>query len=118
DLADGLVGDVHLVRGQSGQLPLLGQQVITGDRHLVVGGVPVQGDQLHPVQQRLRDVLDHVRRGQEDHVGQVQVEVEVVIAEGVVLRRVQHLQQGGAGVTAVVRADLVDLVQQHHRVER
>ena len=63
-------------------------------------------------------VSTHVRRGQEQHVGQVEVDFEVVIAEGVVLRRVQHLEQGRRRVAAVVGADLVDLVQQHDRVHR
>ena len=52
------------------------------------------------------------------HVGQVQVELEVVVAERVVLRRVEHLEQRRRRVAAVVRADLVDLVEQHDRVHR
>ena len=63
-------------------------------------------------------MLDHVGGGDEQHVGQVQVELEVVVAERVVLRRVEHLEQGGRRVAAVVRADLVDLVEQHDRVHR
>ena len=41
-----------------------------------------------------------------------------MVAERVVLRRVQHLQQGRGGVAAVVRAELVHLVQQDDRVHR
>ena len=63
-------------------------------------------------------VLDHVGGGDEQHVGQVEVELEVVVAERVVLRRVEHLEQRRRRVAAVVGADLVDLVEQHDRVHR
>ena len=41
-----------------------------------------------------------------------------MVAERVVLRRVEHLEQRRRGVAAVVGADLVDLVEQHDRVHR
>jgi hypothetical protein len=50
--------------------------------------------------------------------GQVELHVEVVVAERVVLRRVEHLEQGGRRVAAPVGADLVDLVEEDHRVHR
>src|SRR5213079_659588 len=89
-----------------------------GDGDLLVLGVAVEGDQLHPVQQRAGDGLQGVGRGQEHDVGQVQLDLEVVVAEGVVLFRVQDLEQRRGRVAAVVGADLVDLVEQHDRVHR
>src|SRR3712207_9488771 len=44
--------------------------------------------------------------------------VEVVVAERVVLRRVEDLEQRRARIAAPVRADLVDLVEHDHRVHR
>ncbi len=49
---------------------------------------------------------------------EVDLDVEVVVAEGVVLGRVEDLEQGRRGVAAPVGADLVDLVEQDHRVHR
>ncbi len=92
--------------------------MVPGDEDLLVLGVPVELDQLHPVEQRAWDRLEHVGRGQEHHVGQVELDLEVVVAERVVLRRVEHLEQRRRRVTAVVRADLVHLVEQHDRVHR
>src|SRR5215218_3335638 len=46
------------------------------------------------------------------------LDVEVVIAEGVVLRRIEHLEQGGARIAAPVGPHLVDLVEHDHRVHR
>ena len=61
-------------------------------------------------------VLEHVGGGEEQHVGQVEVDLEVVVAERVVLRRVEHLEQGRRRVAPPVGADLVDLVEQDDRV--
>ena len=70
----------------------LGDQVVQRDLLLFLLGVPRQPDDLHPVHQRRRDV-QRVRRGDEHHVGKVVVDLEVVIVEGRVLLRVEHLQQ-------------------------
>src|SRR5918994_3387007 len=114
--AQGALGDDHLVAAQAGLVELAGQQVVAGDGQLLVLGVAVQADDLHAVQQRARDRLDHVGGGDEQHVRQVQLDLEVVVAEGVVLGRVEHLEQSRGGVAAPVGADLVDLVEQEHRV--
>jgi hypothetical protein len=82
---------------------------------LLVFGVAGQADDLHPVQQRRRDV-HRVGRGHEHHVRQVEVDLDVVVAEGVVLLRVQHFQQRAGRVAAEVHAQLVDLVEQEQRV--
>ena len=49
---------------------------------------------------------------------QVELDVQVVVAERVVLGRVEHLEQGRRRVAAPVGADLVDLVEHDHRVHR
>lgn len=41
-----------------------------------------------------------------------------MVAERVVLRRVEHLQQRRRRIASVVRTHLVDLVQQHNRIHR
>jgi hypothetical protein len=56
--------------------------------------------------------------GDEHHVGQVVVEVEVVIVEGAVLLRVEHLEQRRRGVAAEVGRHLVDLVEEEDGVVR
>ena len=119
----GVLGD-HLAQDRVGGLDLVGlepvalhlarPQIATGDRQLLIGRVAVEADDLHAVEQGRRDRVDHVRGRQEDDLGEVDLDVEVVIAEGVVLRRVEHLEQGGGGIAAPVGADLVDLVQQDH----
>ena len=113
-----LVAHGDLVLAQPVALALARPQVVAGDRHLLGHGVAVEADDLHAVQQRAGDRLGLVGRRDEDDLGQVELHVEVVVAERGVLRRVEHLEQGRAGVAAPVGADLVDLVEQDDRVHR
>ncbi len=104
---------------QPGPLQLPGQQVAAGDEDLLLVGVAVEAHDVHAVEQRRRDGVEHVGRGDEDDLGQVEVELEVVVAERVVLRRVEHLEQGGGRVARPrAGAELVDLVEQHDGVHR
>ena len=113
-----VVVDRDLVLAQAVAVALARPQVALGDRDLLVGRVAVEAHDLHAVEQRPGDRLGDVRRRDEHDLGQVQLDVEVVVAERVVLRRVEHLEQRRARVAAPVGADLVDLVEQDHRVHR
>ncbi len=83
---------------------------------LVVERVAGEFDRLHPVQQRDRDRVEDVGGGDEEDLGEVELEVEVVVAEGVVLGRVEDLEHRRGGVAAEVGAHLVDLVDHEDRV--
>ncbi len=96
------------------QLP--GQQVATGNGDLLAGQVAGQAHGLHAVEQRRRDAVQGVGGADEQHVGQVEAHVQVVVEEVVVLFRVEHLEQGRGRVAAERGADLVHLVQHDHRV--
>ncbi len=65
-----------------------------------------------------RNRIEHVRRGDEQHLGQIERHVEVVIAERVVLLRIEHFEQRRRRVAAEVGAELVDLVQDEDRIAR
>ena len=73
-------------------------------------------DDLHPVEQRPGDGLGDVGRRDEQHPRQVEVDLEVVVAERVVLCRVEHLEQGRRRVAPEVGPELVDLVEDDDRV--
>ena len=60
--------------------------------------------------------VEDVGGGDEQHLGQVERHVEVVVREGVVLLRVEHLEQRRGGVAAEVGAELVHLVEHEDRV--
>ena len=103
DRADHRVRDRDLVGRETGSLELAGQQVAAGDEDLLVLGVAVEADELHPVEQRSGDRVGDVGRGDEHHLGQVEVDLEVVVAERVVLGRVEHLEQRGGRVARPCR---------------
>ncbi len=65
-----------------------------------------------------RDRVEQVGGGDEEHLGEVERHLQVVVLEGVVLLRVEHLEQRRARVAAEVHADLVDLVEHEDRVVR
>ena len=92
--------------------------MIAGNGNLLHIDVPVDGDQLHSVEQRPGDSVERVGRGDKDHIGEVKVQLKVVIAERVVLRRIEHLQQCRRRIAGPARAEFVDLVQQDHRIHR
>ncbi len=116
--AQHLVADLHLVLAQAVAVALAWPEVAARDRDLLLGRVAVEAHDLHAVEQRRGDRLRHVGGGDEHDLREVELHVEVVVAERVVLRRVEHLEQGRARVAAPVGADLVDLVQHDHRVHR
>ena len=63
-----------------------------------------------------RDGVDVVGGGDEEHAAEVVLDLQVVVAEAVVVRRVEDLHERRRGVAAPVAVELVELVQQHHRV--
>src|SRR4051794_4459774 len=118
DRARQLVGDLDLVLSEAVAPALARPQVAAGDRRLLGGRVAVEADDLHAVEQRAGDRLGLVRGRDEHDLGQVELDVEVVVAERRVLRRVEHLEQRRARIAAPVGADLVDLVEEDDRVHR
>jgi hypothetical protein len=74
-------------------LELARDEVLLRDLRLLALGVAGELDDLHAVEQRTRNVLDEVRRRDEQHLAQVERHAEVVIGERVVLRRIEHLEQ-------------------------
>ena len=98
------------------QLPL--HQVAPGDLQLLAVGVAGEADDLHAVAQRPRNGVEHVRRGDEHHAGQVERHAQIVVAERVVLLGVEHFEQRGRRIAVDAAAELVDLVEHHHAVAR
>ena len=56
-------------------------------------GVLLQLHQLQPFEQRHRDRFRVGRRGDERHLGQVERQADVVVAESAVAHRVEHVEQ-------------------------
>src|SRR5205807_1362605 len=70
------------------------EQVVASDGELLVLGVAVETDDLHTVEERTRNRVGHIGSGDEQHLGQVELDLEVVVTEGVVLGWVEDREQG------------------------
>ena len=73
-------------------LELARHEVLARDHQLLLLGVAREADDVHAVEQRRRDRLELVRGADEEDARQVERQVEVVVAEVLVLRRVEHLE--------------------------
>ena len=116
DHAQRRVGERDLALGQAVALDLARDQVALGDLELLLLGVAGELDHLHPVAQRPGDRVQRVGGGHERHRRQVERQVQVVVAERVVLLGVEHLEHRARRIAAEVRAHLVDLVDHQQRV--
>ena len=88
------------------------------DLQLLFLGVAGDLEHFHAVAQRRRNRVEHVGGRDEQHLRQIERHVEVVIAERVVLLRIEHFEQRRRGVAAEIGAELVDLVEDEDRVLR
>ena len=108
----------HVVRAQAIPFHLARPEIPAPDGHLLIGRVAVEPNHFHPVEQRPGNRIRHVGGRDEQHVRQIELDIEVVILERMVLRGVQHLEQRRRRIAAPVGAQLVDLVEQDHRIHR
>ena len=118
DLLQCCIVDLGLLRLQPVGLELAPHQVAPGDLELFARGVAGERDDLHAVAQRAGDRVQHVGGGDEDDAAQVERHVEVIVAEGAVLLRVEHFQHRRRRIAVHAGAHLVDLVQHQHAVAR
>ena len=91
--ADRFIGEGDGLRRQSVVRDLLRDEVLLRDLELLLLGIARQLEHFHPVAQRRRNRVEHVRRRHKQHFRQIERHVEIMIAERVVLLRIEHLEQ-------------------------
>ena len=74
-------------------LHLFRDEVVLGDLELLFLGITGNLQYFHPVSKGRWNRIEHVRGRDEQHFRQIERHVEVVVAEGAVLFRVEHLEQ-------------------------
>ena len=116
NLPDGRLADPNVLRSQPVARQHLGEKVFLRNPDFFRFQVPREPDDFHAILQRRRDGVRHVRRRDEEDLAQVELDLEVVIAERVVLFRIEHLEQGRRGVAAEVARHFVDLVEKNDGV--
>src|SRR5262249_62038798 len=75
-----------------------------------------EADNLHAVAQGPRNGVEHVCGGDENHAAQIERHAEIIVAERVVLLRVEHFEQRGARIAMNAGTELVDFVEHHHAI--
>src|SRR3569833_197535 len=94
------------------------QEIAPRDLDLFILCVTGEIDDLHAVAQRARYIVEHIGRADEHDLAQIEGHGEVVVAEGRVLLRVEHLEQRGGRVAVKAGAELVHLVEHEPRIAR
>ena len=97
DRAERVVGEGDLAVGDAVLARSPCDQVAARDVDLLVGRVAGELDDLQAIAERCRHRLEDVRGAHEHHLGEIERELEVVVAERVVLFRVEDLEHRGAG---------------------
>ena len=87
----------HELRIEAVRRELPRHEELARDRVLLVIDVARQPDDLHAVAQRLRNLRERVRGRDEQHLREIVVDFEIVIVEGGVLLRIEHLEQRADG---------------------
>ena len=86
---------LDLLPGDAGALQRLRNEVAASDVHFFLLDVTGQPDHFHAIEQRRRYGVHRVGRGDEHDRRNIEWQIEVMIAERVILLAVQNFQQGG-----------------------
>ncbi len=78
--------------------------------------VPRKPQHFHAIQKRGRDDVERIGGGDEKHFRQIERHVEIVVAKGRILSRIEDLQERRRRVAAVVATKLVNLVEHQDRI--
>ena len=86
------------------------------DVQFFFAGIAGKFDDLHAVAQRLRDGIHPVGRGDEQHFRQIKRHVKIMVAERVILLRVEHFHQRRRRIATEIASQFIDFIQHHHRI--
>ena len=71
-----------------------------------------------PILKGRRDRVEYVRCRDKKYMGQIVIYVEIMISEGTVLLRIEHLEQSSARITTKIPSKLIDFIKKNYRVDR
>ena len=108
--------DLQRNLSQAMHLLLLGHEVTDGDLLLLLYGIAAEFDDLQAVPEGRLNALYIIGRSDEQDLAQVIFQLQIIVIERMVLLRIQHFQQGGRRIAAMIPTDLVDLIQDHDRI--
>src|SRR5262249_44690488 len=86
------------------------------DLQLLSIAVTGQVDHFHAIAQRWWNRSQLARRTDEKYSRKIEREIEIMIRERVVLLRIKDFEQSRCRIAAIIGAELVNLVEHHHRI--
>ena len=89
------------------------QEVFSRDFQFFLIRVPGKLKDLHAIPKGRGNGIHEVGCSDKHHLGEIEGNVEIVVAEGVVLFRIENFKKGGGRVSPEIHSDLIDFV--HHK---
>ena len=114
--AETVVRDFQFSSVKTVPLELLRDKMMTGDRGFFAFGVGVKLDDLHAVKKRTRHRLKGICGSDKQAVGKVNGKLDEMVAEFLVLLRVEHLKKSRSRIPLCRAAHFINLVKKNDRV--
>ena len=108
--------DRDFVHAQTIPFDLPGPQVAASDGNLLVSRIAIESNHFHTIQEWSWNGFGHVRCCNEQNMREVEFDIQVMILERMILRRIEHFEKRRRGITAPIGAELVDLVEHDHGI--
>jgi hypothetical protein len=109
------VGDLDLLRSQAILSNLARQEIAFRNLKFLAIAVTGEPDNVHAIAQRRRNRPQLICRSDKENFREIERQIEIMIRERVVLFRVR-ISNSRCRIAAIIRSELVDLAQHHHRV--
>ncbi len=103
---------MDVFRLQSVCLHLFRNEKFLGDLGLLRFGITGNPDDLHPVLKGRRNGIEGICSGDEENLGKIVVHIQIVIIKGMILLRVEHLEEGRRRIPSKIGAHLVHFIEQ------
>ena len=116
DDADRALVDLALLRCKTSPDELAFDQVTLGNLQFFLFGIAGKLDDLHAIPNRARDSVEHIGSRDEHHLREIESDPEIVVSKGGVLLGVEHFEKRRGWVAVETDAELVHLIEHHHRI--
>ena len=110
--------DFALLRLEARRRELARHEIALGDLEFFLLDVARNFDHLHAVAHGARNIVEEIRRADEQHLREVEGDSEVIVAESRILLRIEHFEERRRRVAVKAGSELVHLVEHQHGVSR
>src|SRR5204863_8491164 len=94
--------DRDFVHAQTIPFDLPGPQVAASDGNLLVSRIAIESNHFHTIQEWSWNGFGHVRCCNEQNMREVEFDIQVMILERMILRRIEHFEKRRRGITAPI----------------